>query len=339
MANIFYRNRGTKSAPNWQYRFYGANVDGKRKEISKSGFKTKALAIEAGTAAYDEYLNGGCQIPSDKSALKMSYSDFLDFWMEEYVKINLKDTTYAGYAKKIRLYIKPNIGQYTIGSLSPASLQTFINNLFNTGLSRNTLSVIKGIVSKSLNYATVTMSILKFNPMDCVKLPSPRAKAKVPTTKKERRPVTPDEWNKIMERFPVGHPAHIPLVIAYRCGLRLGEVFALMWEDVDFTNHTLRIERQVQNDKNGWYFSPPKYDSYRTIAVDDFTLHMLKEEKAKQTKAKKYYGEYYKQLYISGFVKEPKRYVINGSLTYDATDKPVHMIMSRENGEIGRAHV
>lgn len=167
MADIYYRNRGTKAKPNWQYRFEGAPINGKRKEISKCGFKTKADAVAAGTKAYNEYQSSG-QVFKDSNT---SYSDFLDYWIKEYCIINLKSTTVEGYQKKIRLYIKPYLGMYRLTALTPVALQSFINDRFNEGFSRNTLTVIKGIISKSLNYAVTTMRLLQFNPMDCVKLP------------------------------------------------------------------------------------------------------------------------------------------------------------------------
>lgn len=37
-----------------------------------------------------------------------------------------------------------------------------------------------------------------------------------------------------MKRFPEGYPAHNTLLLAYHCGFRLGEVFGLMWPDIDF---------------------------------------------------------------------------------------------------------
>lgn len=45
MASVNTRKRGQK----WQYQFEAATIDGKRKQITKSGFKTKKEALEAGT--------------------------------------------------------------------------------------------------------------------------------------------------------------------------------------------------------------------------------------------------------------------------------------------------
>lgn len=321
MADIYYRNRGTKAKPNWQYRFEGAPVGGKRKEISKSGFKTKAEAVSAGTKAYNEYKSSG-QVFRDSN---LSYSDFLDYWIEEYCVINLKSTTVEGYKKKVRLYIKPYLGMYQLTALTPAALQSFINDRFNDGLSRNTLSVIKGIVSKSLTYAVTTMRLLQFNPMDCVSLPAPRAKAKVPTRKKERDIVTPEQLAQIFERFPEGHPAYLPLLLAYRCGMRLGEVFALTWADISFKTRKIDINKQVQmiEATKFWTFVPPKYDSYRVIDMDDTVVAALKREAERQRKAQNFYAEFYHWNYID------KDNQLNSNASEGSV---VRLIMVRENG-------
>ena len=65
MVNI--RKRGKV----YQYQFEIAKVDGKRKYISKSGFKTKNEALMAGMKVYDEYINGGNTKDS-----QMSYADY-----------------------------------------------------------------------------------------------------------------------------------------------------------------------------------------------------------------------------------------------------------------------
>lgn len=321
MPDIYYRNRGTKAKPSWQYRFEGAPIGGKRKEICKGGFKTKAEAVAAGTKAYDEYKSSG-QIFRDCA---MSYADLLDYWIKEYCVINLKSTTVEGYQKKIRLYITPYLGMYQLSALTPAALQSFVNDRFNEGLSRNTLSVIKGIVSKSLSYAVTTLRLIKFNPMDSVKLPAPRAQAKVPTRKKERDIVTPEQVKQIFERFPEGHPSHIPLLLAYRCGMRLGEVFALQWENIDFDNRTITINNQVQmiEETKLWTLSAPKYDSYRTIDIDDIVTAELKKEQERQWKAQHFYNEFYHWNFIDS----------NKQLNSGASGSSViHLVMVRENG-------
>ena len=77
----------------YQYQYDIAPINGKRKRVTKSGFKTKAEAEKAGTIAYNEYMQTGHSfVPSS-----MSYSDYLDYWMKQHCEINLKYHTIQAY--------------------------------------------------------------------------------------------------------------------------------------------------------------------------------------------------------------------------------------------------
>lgn len=92
MAEVTTRKRGNK----WEYRFEAAKIGGKRNQITKSGFKTKKEALEAGVKALAEYNNTGVSFaPSE-----ISYSDYLDFWMEKDCRNNLVLTTVTNYEKR-----------------------------------------------------------------------------------------------------------------------------------------------------------------------------------------------------------------------------------------------
>ena len=190
MASVNVRKRGDK----WQYQFEAAIVDGKRKQITKSGFRTKKEALEAGTKALAEYNSCGLSfVPSE-----ISFNDYLDYWIKEYAQVNLKETTVNNYIKKIRLYIKPELGIYKLKALTPAILQSYINKKFNEGFSRNTLLVLKGILSGSLNYAVQPLEYIKFSPMAAVRLPLKRAIPDTPTRKKEKHIITEEQFNNIL---------------------------------------------------------------------------------------------------------------------------------------------
>ena len=73
--------------------------------------------------------------------------------METYCKANLKQVTITNYEKKLRLHIKPELGIYKLKALTTPVLQKFMNQKAQQNYSRITLSVIKGILSGSLNYA------------------------------------------------------------------------------------------------------------------------------------------------------------------------------------------
>lgn len=326
MAGLSARKRGNK----WEYRFEGAKINGKRQQFSKSGFSTKKEALEAGTKALAQYNQAGTYfVPSE-----ISFSDYLDYWLENYCNNNLKYTTISHYKRKINVVIKPVLGKYKLKALSAAVLQQFITDKFNEGYSRNTLTVFKGILSSSLSYAVEPLQYIESSPMLYVKLPAKRAIPKVPTRSSDHIFVPKDKITEIFNRFPEGTPTHLPLMLGYKCGLRLGEAYGLTWEDIDFENHTLTVNRQLQwHEKESatstgyWCFSKPKYDSCRTIALDEELLSLLRRTKEKAERAKVFYDD----LYIHNFEEDHTRIINNNGI-----GKEVNLIIVRDSGDFIR---
>lgn len=323
MSELTARKRGNK----WEYRFEGARIDGKRQQFSKSGFSTKKEALEAGAKALSQYNQAGTFfVPSE-----ISFADYLEYWIDNYCKNNLKPVTITNYQKKIRLHIKPVLGQYKLKALSPTVLQQFISDKFNEGYSRNTLSVIKGILSNSLNYAVEPLKYIESNPMLYVKLPSKRAVAKVPTRSAPHIFIPKDKMNEIFDRFPEGTSTHLPLMLGYKCGLRLGEAYGLVWEDIDLEKQILSVNRQVQwHEKDTptstgyWYFTNPKYDSFRTISIDKDLTELLKRTKDKSERAKVFYED----MYIHNYESDHTRI-----LNTNENGKEVNLVIVRDSGE------
>lgn len=277
MGELFIKPRTLKSGKTvYEYAFEIASVDGKRKRKTKSGFATKREAREAGKIAQQAYEHVGQVVePSD-----MSYSDFLDLWIEKDCKLTCKISTVKGYEKRIRLYIKPALGSYKLRTITKEALQDFITKMYNDGFPTNTISSIKSILTKSFNFA-LDRHYIVFVPTTRLVIPT-KMQPKVKTKTKKHVYIPQDVMQRIFERFPEGTSAYIPLMIGYHTGLRLSEIYGLVWEDIDFDNKTLSVNRQVQWDEgeprskeekektngtsesNGfWYFTAPKYNSYR----------------------------------------------------------------------------
>ena len=315
MGRILTRKRGDY----WQYGFESANVNGKRNRIYKGGFKTKTEAITAGTKAAAEYNEAGLHfVPTE-----LSFHDFLDLWVDTYCKINLKEVTVTNYKKKIRLHIKPELGIYKLKALTPTVMQEFINKKAKQNYSRNTLSVIKGILTGSLRYA-VQQEMIRHSPMTNVTLPSPRNELLKSRTSPHVY-IPPHRIREIFERFPEGSSPHIAMMLGYKGGLRLGEAFGVIWDDVDFEENTISVNRQVQWDetKKLWYLSKPKYNGYRTIDLDEEFMELLKREQSRQLKARDYYAE----LYTINYVNEDRQ------LNTQGDGEPISLVNIRENGE------
>lgn len=309
------RKRGKK----WYYSFETASIDGNRKRIERVGGDTKAEALRVGRIALTEYENAG-QFFEPKN---ISVSDYMDYWMKEYVEINLKHTTLKLRKIIIDNHIKPDLGKYKLNSLSPTVLQSFINSKVKENYSLAYIKNMKAILSSSLRYAVHPSQFLKNNPMEYVTMPSLKKDD-------DKKTITLDEYQKILERFK-GTIHYIPVQIAFHTGLRVGEVCALRWENIDLDNKTLTVEKNVTRKGKKFILSTTKNESsLRTIKIGDTLVSLLKKQKIEQSKNKLKYGKYYYKFYADdeGFI-----YKDYHSYDLDKEDKKeLHFVCTSENG-------
>ncbi len=335
-TEILIRTRkSVKHGKTYEYRFETPSVSGKRQWISKGGFLTSKDAKAAGIAALSEYNNCGTVVFDSN----ISFADFLDLWLEQDCGTTLKHVTIVGYQKKIKNHIKPALGKYALKNIKKTDLQNFLNQMHDQGYSKNSITETKGILTKALDFA-VNEKYLSSSPALGLKRPKSEFTT-VPTRSAPHSYLDTDSMTTIFERFPQGSSSYIPLVLGYRCGLRIGETFALLWEDIDFNAKTLSVNRQVQwkqgerseetkvldngkksDDAGYWYFSTPKYNSFRTIELDDELVTILRKEKELQDAAR----EYFKERYTQYWADEHRRINTSGD------GVPLNLICIRENG-------
>lgn len=350
MIEVQIRSKRKKDGKlSYGYSFEIANIDGIRKWQTKYGFATKKEAKEAGEQAKRLYDSYGKVVRKDE----ISVADYLDFWIENDCKIDLKPDTVTSYEKVLKL-IKPLIGKYRLKSITREVLQTLLTNLYDLGYSYNYLTVIKGTLTKSMNFA-VDHHYIVFSPAVRLKIPKNRV-PKVPTRSSPHVFIPPEIIAKIFARFPERTSNYIPLKIGYECGMRLGEVFGLCWEDIDFENKVIRVNRQVQwyedkdretydkISKNGtsecgkgyWYFSEPKYKSNRIIEISDELTELLMRERSRQIMARDYYGIFYTNYYSAMPLMFDGKKHNNGpsvnKISNDESGYPIHLVCVRENG-------
>ena len=163
----------------------------------------------------------------------------------------------------------------------------------------------------------------------------------VPTRHSPHVYLTREQLSVIFDRFPLGHPSYLPLMIGLHCGLRLGEAFALTWDDIDLDEKKLSVNKQIQwrqfkrteeqkqeyngrntEDAGCWYYSSTKCKSDRILELDDELYQVLSVEKSKQDTARAYYGDRYSRYY------ETERRII----TQEPTEKEIRFVCIREDG-------
>lgn len=297
MGGINIRKRGKV----YQYQFEIAPVGGKRKQITKSGFKTKQEAQEAGAEAYNEYVTTGLNFKESQ----ISYSDYLDYWLKNYCEINLKYNTIQTYNTIINKYLKPDLGKYRLAALTSVKLNSFISELCNKhDFSRAYFSNILKVIKGSFREACDKYGFIKYNPTLTLRLPK---------IEKEREDVkhvyTQEEIDLILNRFKDNDTFTCAFLTSCYTGMRTGEVCALTWNDIDFENKVINIKHNIydkkRDEKGRWFIGTTKTSSgKRQVHISATLLNALKNYKKKQNYLKSLYKNNYHYYHIEDVKNE-----------------------------------
>lgn len=316
--------RTRKRGKTWEWSFEGAKINGKRNSISRGGYRTKADAIAAGTKAKAEYDNSGRTFtPSE-----LSVSDYLDYWLENYVKKNLAYNTYLDYETKCRIHIKSSLGMYRLSSLEPDVIQKWIDGKKMEGYSKNSVGNILSVLSGALNYAVAPCQYLSANPCNFVK--RPKIKDSEEMQQKREYVCNKKDFDLIMNLFPCESNFYLPLMLGYNLGTRIGETYGFdLLEDIDLNAGTIRILHQLKKEDGIWFYRSPKYDSRRTIKMGNTISQIIKAEIRRQKKNRLRYGDYYTKTYLM-----PDSSILQARADIQITGKEIWPICVKENGEL-----
>lgn len=210
----------------------------------------------------------------------MLYKDFLTFWLENYVKPDTKTRTYLRYFQIIRIYVAEKVGEYDLSELTPIILQTFITDMLTNGRGRwgeeglapNTVNSIVSVLKNSLKTAYV-LGCTNRQLGDKIKRPKLRERKIECFTVKEQR--------KIENAVLTGRkPKHFGVLLCLYTGLRLGEVVALNWKDIDLKKGMLSVNKTCYDTPEGLVFDDPKtVHSRRIIPLPRQIMPILREKR------------------------------------------------------------
>lgn len=340
MVNV--RKRGKV----YEYRFEIATVDGARKWVSKSGFSKKADALTEGAKAYNDFMYNGRKVQLQGN---MSYSDFLDYWVDTYANFNLHYSTIVSYMNIIKNHLKPKIGYYKLCQLDVRLLQEFVNKLYvDNAFSKNYMSSILKVIKGSLKYACYTLNYINFDPAEHVHIPRLDRINKDPA-----HIFTKEEVERILDRFKDTHSIYYAFLTAYYTGMRVSEVYGLTWDCVDFEKKTITINKNIikknqyglpkrKNVTKGhsvgiWYYGDCKNpQSRRTIPIGDTLVNALKKYKQEQEENRKFYGEsylcYYEKRVINEATNREEIKLIEAKAELGLTLPEARLVFVKENG-------
>ena len=235
---------------------------------------------------------------------RLTYGQWLDTWLEEYVKVSNKPLTYETYKQRIESQIKPRLAKIKLTALNPTHLQSFYNYLYHDAkLQPKTIKNIHGIIHKSLNQA-MKLRYIGYNSADACTLPR--------IEKKEIHPLTEEEMKAFMEAIREGELLRDLFIVAMFTGMRKGEICGLSWSAVDFNRGTIIVRQQLcrEKKKDGQhYIDRPKNDKARVITVAPFVLDILKNVRKEQMINRMHLGSEWKNEWDLVFTNGEGRYI------------------------------
>lgn len=270
MASIKQQENGK-----WRYRIrYKDN--GKFKEVSKSGFRTKREAQAAANELERQY-NNGVQIGANSILM----TDYLEEWLEVYKKPNIKQSTYLRLERSIRLHILPTFGMMRLNEITRTDVVRWVNDLDTTKQqARNTIRSNLNVLHDALDTAVYELNYLEKNVAKKIKLPKAKEENKLKFYSK-------DELSQLLEyltSYKLGKHSHsiqyyVLFYLLASTGLRLGESLALDWSDIDGDKLSINKTLAYGDHNNAIITIPKSKTSIRTIKIDDLLVRLLKRHK------------------------------------------------------------
>ena len=149
--------------------------------------------------------------------------------------------------------------------------------MYETGKSKGYIKNVQNVVKAMLDYAVYPCELITSNPCLYVKIPK-----NAPDKIVQRTVVTHEMYTSLLETYPLGHYMHIPLVLMWHTGMRIGEILGLTWDDIDFDAGTITISHQLIYLSGSRFGEPKTKGSTRTIYISDECLDELQQEQNRQ---------------------------------------------------------
>ena len=208
-------------------------------------------------------------------------------------KKTVRPNTVRNYTERYERNIKAVIGKKLLTEVKPIHCQKIFSDMADDGYRTTTIYQTRIALYNMLEFAKEYDVIIN-NP--CKK--SVKSDMGKPSDKKEA--LTIETQKKFLEGA-TGQSYENQYRFILQTGLRTGELVGLKWEDIDFENKTLTIQRSMEfRYKVGeWRVGPPKSKSgYRTIPLTDEAIRILKAQKEKNRKIKVIPMEWSEQVFL-----------------------------------------
>ena len=277
----------------------GYNLQGKPIKKTKTVHGTKKEA-EIELAKFVADVQNGMVIEGKS----LKFSEFTEIWKRDYGSKELAPSTYKRYCRMLETRLLPYFGHFYVNKIKPTDIMQFYDLLSkDTQLVRKkdnegnkTLKPLSGKtilehhrLLRAMLHKAVYWQVIVSNPAERVQPP----KAKKP----KRKYYDDDQCKILLENLEQLDEEQIKyktaIILTVFTGVRLGELMGLEWNDIDFRNGIVSINRSSQYLADTGVFTkvPKTENSIREVAIPDFVISLLEEYKLWYDEQKSLYGE------------------------------------------------
>lgn len=269
--NIYKRKDGR-----WEGRFIKERINGK---------------AHYGAVYARSYRDVKCKLETTKKKLETekntarkagTVADIGNRWLTE-ARGTLKDSSINKYEDMLRCYILPEFGNTELSEITNKHLIDFANSLLingginNQGLSCSTVAEIISIMNSLRIYAMKRDCTVLFSP-ECVTLKREQKKIRVFSMDEEACLIT-----YLCENMDM---TMLGILLCLFTGIRIGELCALKWDEINLSEQTLQIRRTMQRIRVDGsqgrktevkLCEPKSICSIRTIPLPDMLIELLSQ--------------------------------------------------------------
>lgn len=255
----------------------GYKSDGKRRRVKVYGKQRQEVRDKLAEIAHARAQGMFMQS-------KPTVAQWLNTWLNDYKKMDLRRSTWESYATIIRVHINPEIGNIYLKDLRPDHLQRLYNEKIEVGLSPRRVQYIHAVIHQALKQAMKNGLVLR-NVALATSPPKQR--------RKEARYLSLEEQERLVRAFE-GERLGLAFYTLLGTGLRRGELLGLRWQDLDLKNGILRVRQALVPVKGGFIFQEPKTkQSKRDVSLPAKLQKALKVHLKQQEWEKRIAGDTY----------------------------------------------
>jgi integrase len=214
-----------------------------------------------------------------------AFGEYSKKWVEGYIKGVRRLSTFERYQELLENHILPVFKNKPLDKITRGDIRDFLIGKIGQNYSRSTICVFRDVISGVFNYA-IDEEVIKVNPVSGItkRLELNRS------TKPGIEPLTKEEVSLFLDTCEAHYPEFHPFfLMAARTGLRLGELLAVRWGDIDFNSRFVWVRQSYRRGQ----FTPPKNGKDRKVDMSDqlaATLRKLLTQRKKEA-LKKGLGE------------------------------------------------